>query len=81
MTKSVLALPRFAFDHLGAKEIRAVHAVWNVASRRVLEKAGFEFVAHIPEGFQKHGQWVAEDMLRLLDVSSSKTLYDFRHTV
>lgn len=66
MTEAVIALTRFAFDRLGANRIRALHADWNHASRRVLEKAGFQFIEHIPQGFQKHGRWISEDLLVLL---------------
>ena len=65
MTEAAIALTRFTFDQLQATEIRALHAIWNRASRRVLEKAGFQFVEHLPQGFQKHGQWVPEDLLSL----------------
>ncbi len=65
MTEAVAALIQFGFEALGASEIVACHAVWNRASEAVLKKAGMEFVEHIPEGFQKNGEWVAENRLAI----------------
>lgn len=56
---------RFGFEQLEMESISADHAVWNTASRRVLEHAGFSFVEHIPHGFTKRGEWVAEDRLAI----------------
>lgn len=53
----------FAFEDLGAEAVGACDAVWNHCSRRVLGKIGMTFVRHLPQGFQKHGVWVAEDCL------------------
>lgn len=63
MTEAAVALVAFGFRQLGASSIQAAHATWNGASRRVLEKAGLRFLRHVPEGFQKNGVWVAEDVL------------------
>jgi len=62
MTEATLALIEYGFLQLGASEIQAAHATWNVASKRVLERAGLHFVKRIPEGFQKNGQWIEEDL-------------------
>ena len=56
---------RFVFEVLELEEIRACHAVWNLASRKVLERNGFRFRVHTAEGFQKGGEWVAQDSLSL----------------
>lgn len=65
MTEATLALIDFGFMQLGASEIEAAHATWNVASRRVLEQAGLRFIRHVPEGFQKNGKWIEEDLLSI----------------
>lgn len=65
MTEAAQALIAFGFTELGATEIQAAHATWNVASRRVLEKAGLKFHSHIPASFQKNGKWVEEDLLSI----------------
>lgn len=65
MTEAAVALVDFGFMQLGASAIQASHATWNGASRRVLEKAGLRFLRHVPEGFQKNGVWVAEDLLSI----------------
>ncbi len=65
MTEAARALIQFGFTKLGATEIQAAHATWNMASRRVLEKAGLKFQCHIPASFQKNGQWVEEDLLSI----------------
>lgn len=62
MTEAVRALTDFGFQSLHASEIQAAHATWNHASRRVLEKSGFQFIRHVPEGFLKHGRWVEENL-------------------
>lgn len=65
MTEATIALIDFGFMQLGASEIQAAHATWNIASRRVLEKAGLRFIKHVDEGFQKCGIWIAEDLLSI----------------
>jgi [ribosomal protein S5]-alanine N-acetyltransferase len=63
MTEAVSALMRFGFEDLGASRITACHAVWNRASQAVLRKAGMQFIEYIPEGFEKNGNWVPENLL------------------
>ncbi len=65
MTEAVVASLGFGFVQLGASEIQAAHATWNAASRRVLDRAGLHFIRRIPEGFQKNGEWVEEDLLSI----------------
>jgi len=65
MSEAVQAIVRFGFESLQAERIEAAYATWNVASKKVLERAGLSFVKHLPEGFQKRGQWVAEDRLAI----------------
>ncbi len=62
MTEATIALIDYGFLELGPSEIQAAHATWNVASRRVLERAGLSFIKHVPEGFQKNGQWIEKDL-------------------
>ena len=65
MREAAGAILRFGFEALGADMIEACHAVWNTASRRVLEAIGMTFREHLPQGYQKRGQWVAEDRLAI----------------
>ncbi len=63
MTESAQALLQFGFERLGAIRIEAAHALWNKGSQRVLEKIGMKFMAYIPQGFQKKGQWIEENKM------------------
>lgn len=65
MTEAAARLLEWGFTTLHADRILAAHASWNIASRRVLEKIGMQFLRHLPEGFEKNGAWVAEDVLEL----------------
>jgi len=65
MSESVERIIEFGFSQLGALRIVACHALWNVASERVLKKAGMTFIRYIPEGYQKKGKWVEENLLGL----------------
>ena len=64
-TEALSGILRFGFEELGLKVIGACHAEWNIASRKVLERNGFRFRRHIEEGFEKDGEWVAQDSLAL----------------
>ena len=61
MTEAVQKIIQFGLHDLEAKEIEAFHASWNKASKRVLEKCGMIWRAHIEAGFQKRGEWVPEE--------------------
>ncbi len=63
MTESAQAVMQFGFDRLEAIRIEAAHALWNKGSQRVLEKIGMKFITHIPQGFQKNGQWIEENKM------------------
>lgn len=65
MTEALKAVLAFGFETLGATSITAAYATWNKASERVLQKNGFEFVEFIEKGFQKRGEWVAENLLAI----------------
>ena len=65
MTEAATEILRFGFQQLGARSIESKHVVGNPPSRRVLEKIGLRFVEHLPRGFQKNGNWLAEDRLEL----------------
>lgn len=39
--------------------------MWNKASERTLQKSGQTFIRHEPQGFQKRGEWVAENVLEI----------------
>mgnify|MGYP006270239913 CR=1 FL=1 len=65
MSEALRAVLAFGFEQLQATRIEACHARWNQASERVLRKQGFRFVRYVQHGFQKNGQWVAENLLAL----------------
>ncbi|MBU0705937.1 GNAT family N-acetyltransferase [Patescibacteria group bacterium] len=54
------AIVAFGFTKLNAKTITSAHAVWNHASKRVIESLGMKFVRENSEGFIKNGEAVAE---------------------
>ncbi len=59
-TEAGRAVIDFGFESLAAKKIVAAHALWNVASARVMAKLGLTYVRENARGFQKNGQWVPE---------------------
>ena len=65
MSEASQRILRFGFEELHAIRIEADHAVWNKASGRVLQKLGMTFREFLPQGFQKQGQWVAENRLAI----------------
>ncbi|HEY0009588.1 MAG TPA: GNAT family N-acetyltransferase [Tepidisphaeraceae bacterium] len=65
MREAAGAVLQFGFEHLKAREIGACHATWNQASEHVLRSIGMTFVEHVPHGFQKRGQWVAENRMAI----------------
>lgn len=64
-SEALAGVLRFGFEDLGLKQVTAFHAEWNIASRKVLERNGFRFKVHIEEGFEKNGEWIAQDTLSL----------------
>ena len=64
MTEALVAVADLAFGTLDAETLIAYHADWNLASRRVLEKAGFRPVRAIPGGFVKNGVAADETLVR-----------------
>jgi len=63
MTESVILILEYGFKILGAITIDAQYATWNIASERVLNKAGFIFVERIEEGLLKDGKWIPENRM------------------
>ncbi len=59
-TEASRAVIDFGFEQLVAEKIVASHALWNLASRRVMQKLGLKYVRENPRGFAKNGQWIAE---------------------
>ncbi|MGB5717315.1 MAG: GNAT family N-acetyltransferase [Gammaproteobacteria bacterium] len=59
-TEATRVVIDFGFNTLGASRITTAHAVWNKASKRVIEKLGFRFTCENPCGFEKQGKPVAE---------------------
>jgi len=57
MTEAARRILQFGFEDL--------RATWNKASGRVLQKLGMTFQEHLAQGFQKRGQWVAENRLAI----------------
>jgi ribosomal-protein-alanine N-acetyltransferase len=65
LTEALQAVVRFGFQQLSAAEIQGEHATWNHASRRVFEKAGFEHIRHLPNGFEKGGAISSSELHRI----------------
>lgn len=63
MTEAARAVLDFGFTRIRASRIEAAHAVWNKASEKVLHRIGMTFDHHVEQGFQKKGEWVAENEL------------------
>ncbi|MEM8887177.1 MAG: GNAT family protein [Bacteroidota bacterium] len=65
MTESLAAILKFGFDRIKADRIEAAYAIWNKASEKVLHRNGLTFVEYLEKGFQKKGQWVAENLVAI----------------
>ena len=65
MTEAAKVIVEFGFTVLDADRIEAYHALWNTGSEKVLKNVGMKFVSYIPQGFQKHGKWVDENLLTI----------------
>jgi ribosomal-protein-alanine N-acetyltransferase len=65
ITEALEGVLEFGFCELNAIRIEACFAIWNKASKRVLEKNNFKYVDHIPKGFIKKGKWVPEDLMAI----------------
>lgn len=65
MTESVAIILRFGFEMLGAIRIEAAYATWNKASEKVLHRNGMHFFKYKDKGFQKKGEWVAENFVAI----------------
>lgn len=65
MTNALKAVLKFGFEELGAQKIEACHAIWNKGSEKVLRRNGMQFVCYLEEGYQKKGEWVAENLLEI----------------
>ena len=76
MKEALAAVVTFGFTELDATRLVACHASWNQASEAVLRSTGMIFLEHIPEGFQKRGEWVAENLLGITreEWESNKTM-------
>lgn len=61
MTEALAAVLDFGFTSLSASRIEAEYATWNIASEKTLKNNGLQFAAFIEKGFQKNGQWIAEN--------------------
>lgn len=64
-SEALAGLLGFCFEELELNRVDACHAEWNIASRTVLERNGFRFKGHFEEGFEKDGEWIAQDTLAI----------------
>lgn len=55
-TEAAWRLVQYGFQEMGAEKIWAGVALWNQASRRVLEKIGLVYVKNNPAGYQIDGK-------------------------
>ena len=65
MTEAAKTILDFGFTVLQANHIQAYHALWNTGSEKVLKRIGMKFVRYIPQGFEKHGKWVEENLFAI----------------
>ncbi len=65
MTEAVIAIICFGFEKLDAAQIEASYVLWNKSSQRVMEKSGMKLAGYMPHGFQKRGQWVEVNKMRI----------------
>ena len=56
-TEAVMSVMRFAFEDLGLHKLTIGCLAENVASKRVIEKAGFRFSARIDEDVWRNDRW------------------------
>jgi ribosomal-protein-alanine N-acetyltransferase len=78
MGEALAAVLRFGFETLKAMQVEAQCAHWNQASEKILLKAGMQFSTHIPRGFQKNGNWVAEKKYTLIPEQVEKAKDEHR---
>lgn len=64
-TEAAQAVIDFGFEHLAVSTIVTSHATWNLASQKIIEKLGFEFVRENDCGFVKKYLPVPEKEYRL----------------
>jgi [ribosomal protein S5]-alanine N-acetyltransferase len=67
MTETVRAAVQFAFTTLGLHRLEAACLPNNIASARVLEKAGFKREGRARRYLKINGQWQDHDLFALLD--------------
>ena len=60
ITEATKTIIDFGFDTLKAKRIEIGHAIWNDASKKIIQKCGFTYLRNNPKGFQKNEEWVEE---------------------
>src|SRR5699024_175603 len=57
MTKAVRKITEIAFDDLGLNKVSIIAIVENIASNKVAQKSGFEFVATLKEEQFLYGEF------------------------
>jgi len=60
-TEKTMATLQYAFNVLGAKQVDIAYYDGNEASRRIIEKCGFEFVETLPQNHKCHADRVMMD--------------------
>ncbi len=55
-TEAARAVLDFGFSALHASKLVTAHAIWNIRSKRVIEKLGFRYTGKNPCGFRKQGK-------------------------
>jgi len=65
MTEAIRGIIEFGFMNLNAKRIEAEYATWNIASQKVLENNGMQFVSFIEKGFKKNDKWNSENKMAI----------------
>ena len=65
MKEALAEILRFGFEDLGLERIEACHALWNIASKKVLQACGMKFVKYLQHSYKKNGKWVEENLMAI----------------
>jgi len=65
MSEAALAATRWGFETLGLHKITVGHVEGNAASKRIIEKIGFRYLACFEEDAWKDGRWLRHQRYEL----------------
>lgn len=65
MTEALATILQFGFTKLNARSIEGTSVIWNVSSKKVMERNGFKLLRHVKNGFKKNGLTADENILSI----------------